>query len=121
MFGLVSVILRVLDVYAIIVIAAALITWVRPNPYNPVVKFLRRVTEPVLEPIRSLVPPEKLGGLDISPMIQLANVHQMFATVVSPYVDSRINQEGGRMAGPDIALRHGREAARSRAGRGSVY
>ncbi len=71
MFGLASVILRLLDVYAIIVIAAALITWVRPNPYNPVVKFLRRVTEPVLAPIRSLVPPEKLGGLDISPMILL--------------------------------------------------
>jgi YggT family protein len=68
---LIDLILTVLRIYSFIIIAAALITWVQPNPYNPVVQFLRRVTEPVLRPIRSLVPPEKLGGLDISPMIAL--------------------------------------------------
>ena len=68
---LIDLIQTVLRIYSFIIIAAALITWVRPNPYNPVVQFLRRVTEPVLRPIRSLVPPEKLGGLDISPMIAL--------------------------------------------------
>jgi YggT family protein len=68
---LIDLILTVLRIYSFIIIAAALITWVQPNPYSPVVQFLRRVTEPVLRPIRSLVPPEKLGGLDISPMIAL--------------------------------------------------
>jgi YggT family protein len=68
---LMELIQTVLQIYSFIIIAAALITWVQPNPYNPVVRFLRRATEPVLRPIRSVVPPEKLGGLDISPMIAL--------------------------------------------------
>jgi len=71
MLGLINILMNLLHIYSFIIIAAALITWVQPNPSNPVVQFLRRVTEPVLRPIRSLVPPEKLGGLDISPMIAL--------------------------------------------------
>ncbi|HWM78308.1 MAG TPA: YggT family protein [Methylomirabilota bacterium] len=69
MMDLVDIIMRLLDLYVIVIIAAALITWVQPNPYNPIVRFLRQITEPVLRPVRQLVPPEKLGGLDISPII----------------------------------------------------
>jgi YggT family protein len=69
--GLINIIMALLHIYSFIIIAAALLSWVQPNPYNPVVRFLRRVTEPVLAPVRSLVPPEKLGGLDISPLIVL--------------------------------------------------
>ncbi len=71
MIGVINIIMGLLHIYSFVIIAAALITWVQPNPYNPVVQFLRRVTEPVLAPVRSLVPPEKLGGLDISPLIVL--------------------------------------------------
>jgi len=63
------IVMKLLHLYSFIIIAAALISWIQPNPYNPIVQFLRRVTEPVLRPVRSLVPPEKLGGLDISPII----------------------------------------------------
>jgi len=69
MMDLVDIIMRLLDLYVIVIIAAALISWVQPNPYNPIVRFLRQITEPVLRPVRQLVPPEKLGGLDISPII----------------------------------------------------
>jgi YggT family protein len=58
-----------LDLYSWVVIAAALITWVSPDPRNPIVMFLRQVTEPVLAPIRRLLPPWKTGGLDFSPLI----------------------------------------------------
>ncbi len=58
-----------LDLYSWVVIAAALITWVSPDPRNPVVMFLRQVTEPVLAPVRRLLPPWKTGGLDFSPLI----------------------------------------------------
>ena len=44
-------------------------SWITPNPYNPVVQLLRRVTEPVLAPFRRLLPPWKTFGLDFSPMI----------------------------------------------------
>jgi YggT family protein len=60
-----------LDLYSWVIIAAALMSWVNPDPRNPIVMFLRRVTEPVLEPVRRLLPPWKTGGLDLSPLIVL--------------------------------------------------
>ena len=60
-----------LDIYSWIIIAAALMSWVSPDPRNPIVMFLRQVTEPVLNPVRRLLPPWKTGGLDLSPLIVL--------------------------------------------------
>ena len=60
-----------LDIYSWIIIAAALMSWVSPDPRNPIVTFLRQVTEPVLNPVRRLLPPWKTGGLDLSPLIVL--------------------------------------------------
>ena len=68
-FEIVRVIMFVLDIYTWVIIAAAVISWVAPNPYNPVVRLLRRLTEPVLAPIRQLLPPWKTFGLDFSPLI----------------------------------------------------
>ena len=57
-----------LQIYMYIMIARALISWVNPDPYNPIVQFLRMVTDPVLRFIRRYVPP--IGGaLDLTPMI----------------------------------------------------
>ncbi|HWR57933.1 MAG TPA: YggT family protein [Thermodesulfovibrionales bacterium] len=58
----------VLSIYTWVVIIAALITWVNPDPYNPVVRFLHSVTEPVFRPIRRLIG-FRLGPIDISPVI----------------------------------------------------
>ena len=68
-FEVVRLIMFVLDIYTWVIIAAAVISWVTPNPYNPVVRVLRRLTEPVLAPIRQLLPPWKTFGLDFSPLI----------------------------------------------------
>ena len=53
--------------YIWIVIGRAVISWVNADPYNPIVSFLVRATDPVLLKIRRYVP--VLGGMDISPMI----------------------------------------------------
>jgi YggT family protein len=58
----------VLGIYMWVVIIAALISWVNPDPYNPIVRFLYRATEPVLRPIRRTLG-TALGGIDISPII----------------------------------------------------
>ena len=50
-----------------LIIGRAIISWVNPDPYNPIVSFLNRVTEPVLDRVRSKLP--NLGGLDLSPMV----------------------------------------------------
>ena len=57
----------ILTIYMWMIIVSALISWVNPDPYNPIVRFLHSVTEPVLRPLR-----KRLGfsmGLDLSPMI----------------------------------------------------
>ncbi len=65
----------VLTIYMWIIIISSLLTWVNPDPYNPIVRFLYSVTDPVLRPIR-----KRLGmamGIDISPLIVIFAI--MFA------------------------------------------
>ncbi|MCX8031236.1 MAG: YggT family protein [Thermodesulfovibrionales bacterium] len=58
----------VLTVYKWIIIIAAVVSWVNPDPYNPIVRLLYRTTEPVLRPVRRLIG-NRLGPIDISPLI----------------------------------------------------
>ena len=55
--------------FTIIIIIGALLSWVSPDPYNPVVQTIYGISEPLLEPFRKLIP--NLGGLDISPIIAI--------------------------------------------------
>ena len=64
----------VLTAYMWIIIARAILSWVNPDPHNPVVRFLYRVTEPVLRPIRHRLPTHTMG-LDLSPMIVLLGIY----------------------------------------------
>lgn len=58
----------VLTIYMWLVIARAVISWVNPDPYNPIVSFLYQTTEPVLYRIRQFIPLPMIG-IDISPII----------------------------------------------------
>lgn len=62
-----------LNIYMWLIIARALLTWVNPDPYNPIVRFLYNVTEPVLGWVRSRVP-VIFGGLDLSPLLVLLGI-----------------------------------------------
>jgi YggT family protein len=57
----------VLSAYIWVVIGRAVISWVNADPYNPIVRFLVRATDPLLLRIRRFLP--SMGGLDLSPMI----------------------------------------------------
>ena len=57
----------VLSAYIWVVIGRAVISWVNADPYNPVVRFLVQVTDPILSRIRRVIPP--MGGIDLSPMV----------------------------------------------------
>jgi len=65
--------LRVINVlftvYSLAIIARSLLPWLRIDTYHPVMRFLIRITEPVLAPLRRYIPP--IGGLDLSPMVAL--------------------------------------------------
>ena len=70
----VAVILRyVLTFYMWIVIARAVLSWVNPDPHNPIVRFIHNVTEPVLYRIREKIP-VNFGGIDFSPIIVILGV-----------------------------------------------
>ncbi|HZS34250.1 MAG TPA: YggT family protein [Methylomirabilota bacterium] len=67
--------------YMWIIIIRALISWVNPDPWNPIVRFLYQVTEPVLRPIRRRLP---FTGIDFSPIIVILVIYflQMFLVPV---------------------------------------
>ena len=62
-----------LSLYTWIIIGRAVISWVNPDPYNPIVRFLNSVTEPVLSPIRRRLP-LSLAGIDFSPVIVILGI-----------------------------------------------
>ena len=57
-----------------IVIARAILSWVNPDPYNPIVRFIHNVTEPVLYQIRTKIP-INFGGIDLSPILVILAVY----------------------------------------------
>ena len=69
--SLLGVLVTLINLYQLVLIVRALISWVGADARNPLVLFLHRITEPVLKPLRKLVPPQKLGGIDISPVIAI--------------------------------------------------
>jgi YggT family protein len=64
----------VLLVFMWIVIARAILSWVNPDPYNPIVRFIHNVTEPVLYQIRTKLP-INFGGIDLSPILVILAVY----------------------------------------------
>jgi YggT family protein len=66
--ALAIVVYYVLSIYMWLVIARAVLSWVNPDPYNPIVRFIHNVTEPVLRQIRLRIP-VNFGGIDVSPII----------------------------------------------------
>lgn len=95
MRALLDVILIVLQLYVWVLIASAILSWLVAfnvvNMYNPFVRnvgeFLYRVTEPVLRPIRSILP--SLGGLDLSPMVLILIIffiERVIGMYIYPYV-----------------------------------
>ena len=64
----------VLELYFWIIIISALLTWVRPDPYNPIVRFLTAVTEPVFRKVRQLLPFLIISGFDLTPIVLLFGI-----------------------------------------------
>lgn len=85
LLGLATVLDYALWFYMWIIIARALISWVNPDPWNPIVQFLDRVTEPVLMPIR-----RRLGwrmGVDLSPLVAIVAITFLQIAVVQSLKD----------------------------------
>ncbi len=70
----------ILSLYMYVVIGRAIISWVNPDPYNPIVRFLYQATEPVLSRVRRFLP--YLGGLDLSPLVVILAIYFLKEFVV---------------------------------------
>jgi len=69
--ALVQLLHTVITIYIWIIIIAALFSFVRPDPYNPLVKFIHQVTDPVFIWIRRTLPFVIISGMDLSPLVLL--------------------------------------------------
>lgn len=81
----------VLTIYMWMIIISALISWVNPDPYNPIVRFLYQVTEPVLRPIRKRL--NFSMGLDLSPMIVILVIMFLRHFVIASIFDMASNMK----------------------------
>jgi len=85
---------RILDILLTIlywlILIRALISWVNPDPYNPIVQFLYKTTEPILYPIRKFLPLGLRFGIDISPIIAFLAIMFLKSFLVRTLVDLAI-------------------------------
>jgi len=82
---------KVLDILLTIlywlILIRALISWVNPDPHNPIVQFLHKTTEPILYPIRKLLPLGLRFGIDISPIIAFLAIMFLKSFLVRTLID----------------------------------
>ncbi|RMG72287.1 MAG: YggT family protein [Nitrospirae bacterium] len=84
-----------LSAYMWVLIIAALISWVNPDPYNPIVRFLYGVTEPVLRPIRRRL--GVFGGIDFSPLVAILAILFLKSFVVASLIELGYKLKGGSL------------------------
>ncbi|HZR84345.1 MAG TPA: YggT family protein [Candidatus Binatia bacterium] len=87
----------VLSIYWWIVIASAVLSWVNPDPYNPIVRFLRAATEPVMYRIRRVIP-LYFGGIDFTPIVVLLLI-QFLQIFLVPTLRQLALRVGGQPSG----------------------
>ena len=78
-----------IQLYMLVILARVIMSWVNPNPGNPLVQYTYRLTEPPLAYIRQFVP--DLGGLDISPIILLAGLYFIQNFVIKSLYQMALN------------------------------
>lgn len=70
-----------------LILIRALLSWVNPDPFNPIVQFLNKVTEPILAPIRKVLPAAFRFGMDISPIIAFLGIMFLRSFLVRTILD----------------------------------
>lgn len=80
--GLGGIVHSLLTVYTWVVIIGALLTWVRPDPYNPIVQIIYRLTEPAYRAVRKMMP-TVFNGLDLAPIILIVLLNVLDVILVN--------------------------------------
>ena len=69
--------------YMFVLLARVVVSFIQVDPYHPAIQFLYRITEPVLQPIRQILPPA--GGLDFSPFVAMLLVQLLTSIIASTF------------------------------------
>ena len=86
LFAVAQVLNIALTIYMWIIIARAVLSWVNPDPYNPIVRIINQITDPVLMRVRRHVP-AVFGGIDFTPIIVLLAIYFLQAFFVQSLQD----------------------------------
>lgn len=86
LYGLGQVLDLLLTTFVILLFVRAIISWVNPDPYNPIVRFLITSTEPLLRPLRRVIPPIA-GNFDLSPLLALLLLYFLKAALAQTLLD----------------------------------
>jgi len=85
--GVLGIAVSLLNIYMWIIIIRVLISWINPDPYNPIVQFLRGITDPPLEAIRRLVPRFLWStGLDFTPLLLILLIQVLMLFLKSIHI-----------------------------------
>jgi YggT family protein len=84
--GLGGLLISLINVYIWVVIIAALLSFVNPDPYNPIVQFLHRITEPAYRLVRKNIKTD-MGGLDLAPLVIIIGL-QIVIVILSALLNS---------------------------------
>jgi YggT family protein len=84
--GLGQILLSLINIYIWVVIINALLSFVNPDPYNPIVQFLHRVTNPVYRFVRRYIP-TNVNGLDLAPLVVIIGL-QVIVVVLDSFMRS---------------------------------
>ena len=88
-----------LSIYFWILLAAAVLSWVNPDPNNPIVRFLRAVTDPVLYRVRRALPFVYAGGIDFSPLVVMLGIQFVKIVVVQSLYELALRIAGVGVVG----------------------
>lgn len=76
----------VINIFLFAILIVVILSWINPQGYNPAMVILHRLTAPVLEPARRLIPP--IGGIDLSPMLVMVGLYLLEMLVVPPLMQA---------------------------------
>ncbi|MBF0425980.1 MAG: YggT family protein [Magnetococcales bacterium] len=94
----------ILQIYSWMILARVILSWVSPDPYNPIIQFLVQFTDPVLRPARRLIP--SFGGLDFSPILVLLGISMLQRVVVALFSGLSAAPVIGVLTGEFLAVLH---------------
>ena len=86
-FALVNVIETLINIYSLVLLVAIIASWVNADPYNPIVRFLRGATEPLLMRVRRAMPFVVVGTFDLSPLVVMLALQFLGTFLVRTLVD----------------------------------